>query len=418
MLLMSTNGGLSRFDPVNIVFKNYNVHDGLQSNEFNAGAFFQSDKHEFYFGGVNGYTSFFPNEIKEDTIKPKVFIAGLTVPGGESADFLSNGKKKEIKLDYSQNSFSVNFIALQYSNPAANQYAYMLEGFHKNWINSGTVNQINFSQLPPGNYVLRVKASNADGVFNEAGDSISIIIHPPFWNTLWFYLIIATIVFLVFYALHRYKLRMSSLQHAEIEKIRKETAADFHDELGHKLTTISWFAEILKKRMGPEMAEEKTYLDKIIETSANLYHTMKDLLWAMDPGKDSLNDLYLQMRHFGESLYDQTGVEFVAGDADDKWSEIHLPLAQKRHVLLIFKEAMHNSLKHSHSSKIELGAFRQNGHVAFTLRDNGKGFKFDWDIAGNGLRNVKKRAEQIKGRLEIFSDKEGTKIELKVPIQN
>lgn len=415
-LWISTNGGLSKFDLTKESFRNFTLHDGLQSNEFDAGAFFQSDDHEFYFGGVNGYTSFYSNDIREDEVIPRVYISGYSMPSGESFDLLSSAKNKNVELDYNQNSFSISFTALQYAFPQSNRYAYMLEGFHKSWINSGSVNQVNFSQLPPGKYILRVKAANSDGIYNESGDFISIVIHPPFWQTLWFYLLIAIAICLVFYALHRYKLRMSTLQHAEIEKIRKETAADFHDELGHKLTTIGWFAEILKKRLSPEMKDERTYLDKIIETSANLYHTMKDLLWAMDPGKDSLNDLYIQMRHFGESLYDQTGVEFIATDSGDDWSEIHLPLTQKRHVLLIFKEAMHNSLKHSKSSKIELNAIRQNGHVSFILKDNGKGFKFDWDIAGNGLRNVRKRAEQIKGKIDIKSDSGGTKLELKVSL--
>lgn len=415
-LWFSTNGGLTAYSTSENKFRNYTLRDGLQSNEFDAGAYFQAPDHKFYFGGVNGYTEFYPWEIREDSVRPKVYITGYSLPGKEVTYF--SDSTKQLVLDYSDNSFSVNFAALQYTMPAANTFAYMLEGYHQDWIYSGATNQVNFSRLPPGSYALRIKAANADGFYNEAGDKLLIVIHPPFWQTAWFYLLIAAFVTIILYSLYRYKIRMTALQHAEIEKIRKETAADFHDELGHKLTTISWFAQILKKRIDPQHKEEKAYLDKIIDTSANLYHTMKDLLWAMDPGKDSMNDLYLQMRHFGESLYDQTGVEFAACDSKDEWSAIHLPFAHKRHVLLIFKEAMHNSLKHSGGSKIELTAFRKNGSIGFQLKDNGSGFRFNWENAGNGLRNAKKRSEIINGKLKINSNDTGTEIELLVPLKH
>ena len=417
-LWMSTNGGLSKFDPRNNTFLNYDLHDGLQSNEFNGGAYVRADDNEFFFGGVNGYTSFYPKEIISDKVLPKISITDFRLSGNEKnpSQFIDSSKK--IELSYNQNSFSIDFIALHYVNPEKNQYAYMLEGYQKEWTYSGTSHQVNFSQLPPGHYVFRVKGSNNDGLYNEAGDFIVIAIHPPFWNTLWFYLLVLVAVFSFMWWIYKYRLKLKMEQVHAIEKIRNDTAADFHDELGHRLTTISWFGEILKKKIDPDEKELRSYLDKIIETSGNLYHTMKDLVWAMDPGKDTLNDLYKQLKEFGESLFDQTGVEFSAAEMNGEYKDVPISLVHKRHLLLIFKEAMHNSFKHSHGNKITLGVLRENNHFSLSLKDNGKGFNFDWNHVGNGLKNVKKRTDLIHGKLFIESGETGTRIELEVPLTN
>jgi signal transduction histidine kinase len=294
----------------------------------------------------------------------------------------------------------------------------MLEGYQKDWTPSGNIHRVNFSQLPAGEYLFKVKGVNNDGTVSRNVDSLRIVIHPPFWQTIWFYAIIAVLILVFFRALHLYRMRMKMKQLKEIEKIRKEIASDFHDELGHKLTTISWFSEILRNRIRPEEKELRGYLNKIMDTSGSLYHTMKDLLWAMDPAKDSVADLYRQIREFGESLFDQTGVEFTAEEPPSNLAEKNLPLAYKRHVLLIFKEAMHNSFKHSKGNKVALNVLRENNHITIRLRDNGRGFNTEPSGLGHGLRNVEKRTKLINGKIFIASGVDGTSIELEVPLEN
>jgi len=416
-LWMSTNGGLSKFDPVSNKFSNFDIHDGLQSNEFNGGAYFRAADNEFLFGGVDGYSSFYPGEIREDTVPPRVYITGFSLTGEKNTP-LNIGESKKVELKYNQNSFNINFIALQYTNPSQNNYAYRLEGFQKEWTKNDNNNQINFSQLAPGEYSFQVIGSNSDGIVSAKADTLSIIIHPPFWNTIWFYVLIALFISLVAWLLHAYLLRIKLRQLEEIEIIRKETAADFHDELGHKLTTISWFGEILKKKIGPEQKELRPHLDRIIDTAGGLYHTMRDMVWAMDPGQDSMKDLYRQIQEFGESLFDQTGVEFKATELNEEFIGVSVPLTQKRHVLLIFKEAMHNSFKHAQSKQVRLDLFRENNHITIKLEDNGRGFNLNWNETGNGLKNVKKRADAIGGKLHITSTTNGTMLELEVPLKS
>ena len=417
-LWLSTNNGLTEFDPSGVAVATYDVHDGLQSNEFNGYAAYKSTDGEMFFGGIEGYTSFYPEQIKRDNTPPIISITSIILNGNRFINLSDFQQSKTIDLKYKDNSFTVNFIGLHYVDPQKNQYAYKLEGFQSDWIYAGNSTRVNFSQLPPGKYVFRVKAANSDGIYNSDGDMFVINVNPPFYKTIWFYLLIAVFIAAVLWGLHKYRLSMKLEQVKEVEKIRRATAADFHDELGHKLTIISWFAEILKKKIGPEQRDLRPHLDKIIETSGTLYHTMKDMLWAMDPDKDSVYDLYSQLREFGQELFDNTGVLFDAEDISEELKQRILSPAHKRHILLIFKEVMHNSLKHAHSTNTNLELVKDENFIKFRFRDNGTGFKMNGHNTGHGLNNVKRRAQMIHAQMDIHSEGDGTVAELDLPLEN
>ena len=191
-----------------------------------------------------------------------VSITRVLFNGNE--ELLLTGSDDELKIPYKNNSFAVEFIGLHYGDPEHNQYAYKLVGLEDDWMYTGTTPMVNFSKLPPGEYQFLLKAANSDGVYGEEA-SFNLIIKPPFYMTIWFYLSLTVLVIGVLWGLHKYRLSMKMAQMKEIDKIRKATAADFHDELGHKLTIINWFSQILKKKIGPEQEDLKPHLDKIIE---------------------------------------------------------------------------------------------------------------------------------------------------------
>ena len=196
-LWISTTRGLSCFDPRTSSFHNYDTRDGLQSNEFNGGSFFRSPRGEMFFGGINGFNAFFPAEIVLDRQPPKVALTDLmlfnrSVRVGEAV----RGRvilerplayTDALSLSFRDDVIAVEFAALHYAAPEKNQYAYMLEGFNRAWIPARADRRVaTFTGLPPGHYVLRVKAANADGVWNEDGAALTITITPPFWATWWF----------------------------------------------------------------------------------------------------------------------------------------------------------------------------------------------------------------------------------------
>ena len=192
---MSSNKGISKYNIRSGTFKNYDIEDGLQDNEFNAKAFFKGTSGEMFFGGVNGLNMFYPSELGISTFKAPVRMTDFKI-FNKSVDL---GKAphdvKNIELNYTDNVFSFEFAALDYNSPSKNQYAYKMEGFNKDWIQLHTKRDITFTNLDPGAYRLNIKATNSDGIWNESDIlSIGINILPPFWDTWWFRYLIAVIL--------------------------------------------------------------------------------------------------------------------------------------------------------------------------------------------------------------------------------
>lgn len=209
-LWLSTNKGVSKFSPTTKSFKNYDISDGLQSNEFNMGAYFQSPSGEMFFGGVNGFNAFYPDQIKNNTYKPPVVLTTLTQDGELVDESKSVEAFKEITLKWPNNYFEFEFAALSYADQNKNQYAYKLEGFDKNWNYIGTQRNGKYTNLPGKTYTLLLKGSNHDGIWNEEGTSIKINVVPPFWETWLFRGIVALVV--VISVIGGYRIRVKSIE--------------------------------------------------------------------------------------------------------------------------------------------------------------------------------------------------------------
>ncbi|MCK5056986.1 MAG: response regulator [Candidatus Aminicenantes bacterium] len=251
-LWLSTNNGISKFDPRKGTFKNYDMGDGLQHNEFNAGAYFKSRRSgEMFFGGFNGFNAFFPAEIKDSTYIPPVVITELRlfntpVPIGEPEDASAILTKSitetgEIELSYRNNVLSFSYAALHYVSPGKNRYAYIMENLDQDWNRVGTGNTAAYTYIPPGKYVFRVKGSNNDGVWNEEVVSLKIRVVPPFWETWWFYLLCILAVFFSGISIFRLRVRQLKKRKEELERIvdlRTEELKNANKEL-EKLSIVA-----------------------------------------------------------------------------------------------------------------------------------------------------------------------------------
>ncbi len=184
-LWLSTNLGISCFDPETRVFTNYDQNDGLQGNEFNVGAHYRSPRGEIFFGGGRGFNAFFPERIEANPHPPPVRIASLKSYDRPVA--AAAGRGEELRLSFRDTYLSFEFIALDFTNPGKNRYAYRLEGFDDQWVPCGTRRQTTYTNLPGGRYAFRVKGANSDGVWNEDGAVLPFVLPPPPWKTWWAY---------------------------------------------------------------------------------------------------------------------------------------------------------------------------------------------------------------------------------------
>ncbi len=192
-LWLSTNNGLARFDPRTETFRTYGIEDGLQHHEFNSGAYYRSRSGELFFGGVNGFNAFYPDSIHDNPFVPPIVLTDFRVfnapvpIGPESYLHRHISEADEIVLSYRENVFSLAFAALSYTNTERNQYSYRMDGFDKDWIAAGTRRIATYTNLDPRRYVFRVKGTNSDGVWNDQGTSVAVVITPPWWETTWAY---------------------------------------------------------------------------------------------------------------------------------------------------------------------------------------------------------------------------------------
>jgi ligand-binding sensor domain-containing protein/tRNA A-37 threonylcarbamoyl transferase component Bud32 len=219
-LWLGTLKGLIAFNPQEETFKSYNISDGLQDNEFNVNACFKSPSGEMFFGGIRGFNAFFPGRIKENPNIPPIVITGFQVfnrpvpigkePGGTDSGVILKKSiiyTQKMTLQYKTNVFSFEFAALDYSSPRDNQYAYIMEGFEKEWNIVGNRRFATYTNLPAGDYTFRIKGANNDGIWNETGVSLAITITPPYYKTWWFYMLCAVVIITLAVIIERFSIK-------------------------------------------------------------------------------------------------------------------------------------------------------------------------------------------------------------------
>jgi ligand-binding sensor domain-containing protein/anti-sigma regulatory factor (Ser/Thr protein kinase) len=412
-LWLSTDNGLTLLDFRKNMVRNYDADDGLQGNQFFWGAYLKGINGELFFGGTNGFNSFHPEELRINDHVPPIFITNFQI-FNKSVDV--NDEKspleesiestKEIELSYSQNVFSFEFTALDFTSPGKNRYKYIMEGFDNGWISSGNRRFVTYTNLDPGEYTFKVIGSNNDGIWNEEGASIKIKILPPFWRTWWFLLL--TSIMLISLITYIISSRVRNL--LAIERLRSKLAADLHDNIGSGLTEISILSEVIFKKINPADSGVKKSLEMISDTSRKLIDGMSDIVWLVNPKRDSLYDLILRLRDTYSELFSYTDISFRSENIKSL-EKVSLSMEHRQHLYLIFKEAINNSVTHSGCREITLDASVKGKKLEMILKDNGKGFCIDEVSSGNGIGNIRERARIIGGELTINSrEGEGTTV--------
>lgn len=271
-LWMSTNMGISKMHVDEESFSNFGVSDGLQDFEFNHGSAYKAEDGELFFGGIAGYNSFYPDSIVKNDIVPNIEITAVEVLSDKSSKRIPLGVDRTIELSHRNNLVTIEFSALDFTDPLKNNYAYKLEGVEDEWINLGNRRYATFSNLSPGKYTFHVKGSNSDQVWNEEGAALKIIIDTPVWETRFayaFYILLLSGLIVWIFRYRTRSLRKSNQELKEKELIAKQIAKQ-KEELTIKNKSIT-DSIVYAKRIQEALMPTMQYFKGILPESFILY---------------------------------------------------------------------------------------------------------------------------------------------------
>jgi ligand-binding sensor domain-containing protein/signal transduction histidine kinase len=413
-LWLGTHKGLSRFSFETRTFRNYEVNNGLQNAAFRRPHCKGKDG-ILYFGGDDGFTAFDPRKLTKNLHSPPLVITQVKLfdkpmPGVEATS--------KIDLAYNENYLSFEFAALNYANPSKNQYAYRLVGVDKNWVYSGSRRYVSYTNLYPGTYTFRVKGSNNDGVWNPKGTFITVTIHPPWWQTIWFRLTGGLLLALVVFASVRlYTLTKLRQQRNEMKRVlqtqeseRQRIAADLHDDLGGVIATINH--QLTQSLTTTSLTELQQELQQIRQVTSQAGDKVRSIAHNLMPPDFQRLGLVASVQQLISSLNDPRFQCVVFGEPK------RLPADIELNAYRILSELIHNVQKHAQAQQVLVQLLFHPDRLSLVVEDNGVGselIKNGGNQAGIGLKNISSRVNYLTASWHTDTSEQGTTTIVEIP---
>ena len=421
-LWMSTNRGLSQFNPKSQTFRNYFVSDGLPYDEFNRNSAFKSEDGTMYFGTPKGFIKFYPKDFGENSFEPPIYLTDVRILEKSIAKEKDVSDLTELNLSYLEYIVSFEFAALDLTNTSNIKYQWKLEGFDSEWINGGTRRVATYNNLAGGEYVLKVKATNANGVWGEEKELLKISVTPPFYKTYWFLGLMLFLIGLFIYLAFRY--RMNQLQAVVDQKVkysrklietqeaeRKRIASELHDGLGQELVIIKNRAELGLQNGGENAATSQ--FEDISETASIMLDEVRSITNDLRPHLLDKLGLTKSIKAMIRKVSGVIAVESSIDDIDGIFSE-----GDEINIYRIVQESLNNVVKHSNASDAIVRIKHPESGFSISVEDNGKGFDPETVSDGSfGLIGLRERSNLLGSKLKIDSRQSvGTTIKVVIDI--
>jgi len=324
---------------------------------------------------------------------PKVFITNLKVFDDDHNVL----QRQRIELNYDQNYFTLEYVALNYTQSRLNRYAYRMDGLDTSWNDAGMRRYISFANLKEGTYKFKVRACNNEGIWNNSPAEMIIVIKPPFWHMWWFYVIIIILIAGTLYFIYSYNMNQLKIR----QRLRNKIARDLHDDIGSTLSGINIFSKMaLQNTKVNEGSQE--LLERISEWSGKTMDALSDIVWSINTKNDTMDNLVARIRECLAELLEPQNIHYTL-NFDTDITQLKLGMELIKEFYMIFKEAVCNALKYSDCTGIDITITKEKHRCFLTVSDNGKGFDIQTVKLGNGIENMYHRAEKMNGKLQIIS---------------
>ncbi|SDD82481.1 ligand-binding sensor domain-containing protein [Niabella drilacis] len=411
--------------------KKYTIADGYEPSETNLNAILEDDRHQIWVGTTKGAFLYNPVQEKERPgSKPFIVLEAAVFPGaGEAPGHRVSAWEQlpvQPQIAYAGNSIAFNFKGIYLKDPSSLRYAYQLYGYDTAFSLPQEQVALSYKNLQPGSYVFRVKAVTKSGQESSNTIEYPFTITTPYYKTAWFkgLMVLALVLagggIQLIYTNEKRRRRKEIRQIKELEqqKIREQTAEDFHDELGNKLTRISLLADLLQQKTDPADEEKNKLIGQIRSNALGLYTGTKEIIWSLTKESDHLKEVLQTIKQTGMELFSDTDIVFELTGFSAYEPDIRIPPGYNRNIIMIFKELLSNSMRHSGATLVTIECKQeQAGTMGIYFTDNGTGFDKN-GVTGNGLNNIRRRAEKIGGSFTLnTASRQGTRACLTFGIQ-
>jgi signal transduction histidine kinase/ligand-binding sensor domain-containing protein len=414
---IGTSTGIFKYNPKTGSITKYSQRDGMltvHNNSYIPENSMVMRDGRLAFGGNQHFVAFDAAQYRTKATTPSVSITGFQL-NNNYLRFDSLQKLSLIRLPYTGNSFTIEFAVLSFLQHEKLTYEYKLEGSNEEWIEVKHPLPVKYNLLPHGHYTFLVRARNSDGVYSAVTTKLPIYIAPPFWRATWFYIAVGLLVIAFLYYLHR--LRLERLLH--VEKVRSRLARDLHDDMGSTLSTINILSNIALQQTPFDEKSSKEYMSTINSSTTQMMESMDDIVWSINPVNDSLVKVLARMKEVAGNVLEPSNIDYRF-EADPAVKELNFSMEWRREIFLIFKEALNNIVKYASAGNVYVSLKKSGRSFVLMVEDNGAGFDMGARTSatrGNGLKNMKKRAESLGGSLEVQSAPgQGTRLTISVPI--
>ena len=404
---MSTYEGLCLWRSRDGVLESFYESDGLSNNEFNYLSFLDHEE-AAYFGGMNGITRVKKGDEEPSPYQPSILLTEVSLFSTRT-NTVEKKRSNLAALKHLRVAPSIKYVQLDFAltnfvTPGKNQYAVWLEGFEPDFTDLGNATSVRYNNLPGGHYRLHIRGHDGRPVTEARLAPIDIEVVEVFYTRPWFIAIIILLFALAVASLMEYRYR-TGLRFA---RLREDISRDLHDEVGGILTGIAMRMDVMETVATPGQQE---WMHDIGHASREALSKMKDVIWSIDPRKDKVSELVIQMREYANDTFQPLDVQWELKE-DWSGSDDYLTTKVRHHVYLIFKEAITNIAKHARAENVEI-SLMIGQHLALAICDDGRGFAVAEENRGSGLKNMRQRAEEIGGDLQITANP-GTCIRLRI----
>jgi len=403
--------GIDQLDPATGRIRHYGESEGLVSPGHLASAW-RDRQGNLWFAGET-LAKFVPQPEDPNQARPAIRITRIRAHGGlYPVSELGQRNVDGIRLRSTENAIQIEFASVNFDVGENIRFQYKLEGSPLGWSAPTESRMVDYANLSSGSYRFLVRALNSEGLASEVPASVAFLILAPVWQQWWFVGLVGTVLCTAILGAHRYRV----LQLLELERVRTRIATDLHDDVGSSLTQIAILSEVAR-RNGSHATEGAEPLARIADLSRGLVDSMSDIVWSINPQRDHLSDLEFRMRRFASDVLAPRDIDFELMVPDGA-GDIGLDADVRRQVYLVFKESIHNVVRHADCKRVRATLETRGRLLSLRLVDNGKGFRLSEDGYGHGLANMRRRAAGAGGELRIESEPgRGTTVTLQVPLE-